>query len=267
MPPCVVLDKCYLQSVSAERLRSLADSAMLVMTDALFYELLTTDPITRSRCFSKFPDVEVPVHLVGHIGPMLLHEQNTHTKAEDFLSYEIAEPYRFNLGLRDASYELPSDALRNVSEEAGDIRNSVSRYVERTESAASMFPLVTQGSDFARSTALSIYEQELSQRETILGFYRSVHVPGLPPPDLLSEGWATFRLYQVSLFFSLHTLHRHRGPVPPEPSVREFTRLEHDVHDCTMLLAAVMAGAFATKEQKLKRWWHLLCPEGPLYVS
>ena len=267
MQHCVVLDKCYLQSVTAERLHSLADSAMLVMTDALFYELLTTDPVTRARCFSKFPMVDAPIHLVGHIGPMLLHEQKTHTRAGDFLSYEITEPYRFNPELRNENYVLTPDALSNVQEEAAEIRDSVNRYVERTESAASMFPLVTQGSDSARSEALSVYEQELSQPEIILSFYKSVHVSGLPPPDLLNEGWATFRLYQVSLFFSLHTLHRHRGPVPSAQSAREFTRLEHDVHDCTMLLAAVMAGAFATKERKLKRWWRLLRPGSPLYVS
>jgi len=263
----IVLDKSFLQSVSAQRIRELAVSMSLVMTDALFYELLTTDATTRSRCFSKLPSIDNPVHVVGHIGPMLLHEQRTHSKALNFLTYELTERYRFNPSLCDASYQMPEDALGHTQEESEHIRSSIDRFIARTEAAASIFPLVAQGSDSSRLQALGTYEQELSMPENILSFYRSMDDPALPPHTLLNEDWATFRLYQISLLFSLHTLHRHRGPIPSNKSNRELTRLEHDVHDCNMLLTAVMAGGLATKDSKLIRWWQLLFPGKPLYAS
>ena len=267
MKHCVVLDKSYLQSVSTQRIRELSTSMPLVMTDALFYELLTTDATTRARCFSKFPAVENPVRVVGHIGPMLLHEKSTHSKALEFLSYEVTERYRFNPNLCDANYQMPEDALGHTQDESEHIRGSIDRFVERTEAAKSLFPLVTQGSDSARLQALGEYEHQLSLPENILTFYKNIDDPTLPPHSLLSEEWATFRLYQISLLFSLHTLHRHRGPVPSQISNREITRLEHDVNDSNMLLTAAMAGGLATKESKLIRWWQLLFPTKPLYAS
>jgi len=267
MPHCVVLDKSFLQSASVERIRRIAATTSLVMTDALFYELLTTDALTRARCFAKFPQIENPIRIVGHIGPMLLHEQRTNTKARDFLSYEITERYRFNRNLCEPSYQLPEDALQHTNEETDHTNGSVERFVSRTEAAISFFPLVVQGSDSARIEALNAYERELASSETVLNFYRSIDDPNLPPHALLTEQWATFRLYQISLLFSLHTLHRHRGPVPSSISTREFVRLEHDVHDANMLLTAAMAGGFATKENKLMRWWQLLFPSKPLYSS
>lgn len=267
MQHCVVFDKSYLQSVSAKRIADLAASAPLVMTDALFYELLTTDPTTRSRCFAKFPATENPVRVVGHIGPMLLHEKSTNTRALDFLSYELTERYRFNPNLRNADYQLPVDALSHTQEETEYIQSSIGRFIARTEAAADMFQLVTIGSDSARMEHLSEYEKQVSQTESILTFYKSIDDPALPPHGLLDEGWATFRLYQVSLLFSLHTLHRHRGPVPSVISDRERTRLEHDINDSNMFLTAAMAGGLATKESKLIRWWKLLFPAKPLYAS
>jgi hypothetical protein len=265
MQHCIVLDKSYLQSVSAQRIRELSVSAELVMTDALFYELLTTDAVTRARCFAKFPATENPVRIVGHIGPMLLHEKSTNTKSMDFLSYEIAERYRFNKALCDVDYQMPQDAVEHTKEETDHIHGSIERFVSRTEAAISIFPLVMEGSDSARLEALYEYERDVATPENILTLYRNIDDPALPPHSLLTEDWATFRLYQISLLFSLHTLHRHRGPVPSNISAREFVRLEHDVHDSGMLLTAAMAGGLATKEAKLLRWWQLLFPTKPFY--
>ncbi|MFT3791613.1 MAG: hypothetical protein QM741_11160 [Rudaea sp.] len=235
------------------------------MTDALFYELLTTDPITRARCFSKFPEVNNPVRIIGHIGPMLLHEQRTNTKALSFLSYEVAEKFRFNPQLRNAEYQLPLEARRNTDEQTSHIFDGVERYIQRINNAVSFFPLVAQGSDEARKKALKDYEDDLAKPETIIEFFRVLDDSNLPPPTLLSDEWATFRFYQVNLLFALHTLYRHRGEMPSSLSNRERTRLEHDEHDASLFVTAVMAGGLATKESKLIRWWHLLCPNKPIY--
>lgn len=267
MKHCIVLDKSYLQGVSTQRIQDLCASKSMIMTDALFYELLTAKPAERAQCFAKFPDVENPVSVVGHIGPMLLHEKNTHTKTLDFLSYKINERFKFNRGLCQLDYQLPEEALKHTQEESKRVCDSVETFVRRTLTATSVFPLVTEGSDSSRLKALERYERDIAMPENVLLFYKSVNDSALPPHWLLTEDWATFRMYQISLLFSLHTLHRHRGPVPEPMSNREFTRLEHDVHDSDMMLTAAMAGGLATKEAKLIQWWQLLFPGKELYVS
>jgi len=267
MTTAVVIDKSFLQGVTTQRIAELASMHVLVMTDALFYELLTSDATTRARCFAKFPETDNPVRLVGHIGPMLLHEQRTNTKAEEFLNYELAYKFRFHPGLRKADYMLNQDTLAKTEVQTREIEEHINSYILRTNNALSFFPDAQSGSDAARNAALDSYEGDLANTETINSFYKTLDDPLLPPHHLITPNWATFRLLQVSLLFSLHTIHRLRGPIPDVRSRAESERLEHDVHDRDLLLTAVMAGAFATKEKKLQRWWRLICTNRPLYAS
>jgi hypothetical protein len=263
----LVLDKSFLQAVPGDRIQELAQQYRLVMTDALFHELLTTDPVVRARSFGKFPKVDNPVTVVGHIGPMLLHEQRTRTRASDFLGYQVRERFRFNARLQLPEFELVPEVTANIEEETSRVNESVQAYIDRVNNSLSFFPEVQAGSDAARRAAMDSYAADLAKPETIVGFYRTVDDPALPPADLLTPEWATFRLFQVSLLFALHTVHRHRGPIPSAPSPRELVRLEHDVHDEEMFLTAAMAGGLATRESKLIDWWRLLFPDKPLLID
>jgi hypothetical protein len=267
MPPRIVLDKSFLQSVSARRVLELHASNCLVMTDSLFYELITTDAKARARCFAKFPQIENPVRLVSHIGPMLLHEQRTKTKACDFLDYEIKQRFKFNPCLQNTDYNLPPESEQSTKEETDYVSKSIVRYIERTSVAIDFFPMVTEGSDEARRLALEKYEAAIAIPENIIKIYEIIDDKNLPAHSMLTAEWATFRFFQVNLLFSLHTLHRHRGPIPSPASSREITKLEHDVHDANLLVTAIMAGGFATKERKLQHWWRLLASDKSLYTS
>jgi hypothetical protein len=260
----VVLDKSFVQSVSAARIAELHAERRLVMTDALFYELLTTDPTVRARCFAKFPSVENPVMLVGHLGPMLVDELETLAPMRAFEMYALTERFVFNGALLSPEYVLPADAAANTAEEAQRVEEAIESYVKRTNGALTIFPNVVRGSDSARLEALEEYEAALADPREVVAFYRSIGDPRLPPADLISEGWATFRFIQVHLFFALHTLHRHRGPIPEERSRKESVRLEHDIHDASLFQVASVAGGLATCETKLQRWWRLLFPQIPL---
>ena len=55
MTHAIVLDKSFLQGSKKARIYQLAETHRLIVSDALFYELLTASEPGRSRCFAKFP--------------------------------------------------------------------------------------------------------------------------------------------------------------------------------------------------------------------
>lgn len=77
MRPTVVLDKSFLQGSKALRIHEMAESHRLLMSDALFYELLS-NPKNRADCFAKFPKIDNPVELVQHVGGLLRREVESH---------------------------------------------------------------------------------------------------------------------------------------------------------------------------------------------
>jgi len=78
MTSAIILDKSFLQGTKTSRIQELAAAHRLVVSDALFYELLTAPEPGRTRCFAKFPQTENPVDLVNHIGTMMRIEIDTH---------------------------------------------------------------------------------------------------------------------------------------------------------------------------------------------
>lgn len=256
----VVLDKCFLQAARWETVCSLAKQNDLIVTGSLFHELLTGDPVARHRAFAKLPRRDNPVRLLDNLSSLLAHEERTHKRAGNVLDHTIDIAFRFNPNLKEPGYELPQEAANVVAENTASTRRLVELYVDRTNAVSDMFHRVTTGSDQERDAALKEIGEEISKPENVLIFYRSVAVKSMPPGDLLTEDWATFRFYQTSMLFSLHTLHRHRGLIPAPLSENEFERLEHDVHDHIVLCAGILAGGLASNETKLKEWCTLLCP-------
>ena len=49
----IVIDKSYLQGASRERVRRLCEENTVLLTETLFYELLTTAVSVRAACFAK----------------------------------------------------------------------------------------------------------------------------------------------------------------------------------------------------------------------
>jgi hypothetical protein len=263
----IVLDKCFLQAASWKAICDLAANNDLVLTGSLFYELLSGDQEARRRVFAKLPRTENPVHLIDNVSSLLAHEGETNTPAGDILAHTLALRYRFNARLREAGYQLPQEALDGVRENEELTRRLVESYVKRTNAVTEMFSLVASGSDDDRLAALAEIEVEIVDSRNVIRFYRSLEDDALPPADLITEDWATFRFYQTALLFSLYTVYRHRGPVPLPLSAKEFERLEHDVHDHIALCVGVLAGGLATNERKLQRWFSLLNPSGTLISS
>jgi hypothetical protein len=269
MRPSVVLDKSFLQGSKASAIHEMSDSHRLLMSEALFYELLS-DAEDRALCFAKFPNRENPVELIGHPGAMLRRELDTHRPCGKPSLHCEKIRFQFNVGLSRDDYEFPPDSAATVLEQTEELRSDVLSYLEAIRLTPTFFPNLLDGSDASRALARQEAERAIAQEtEALLGFYRLLTPPPgerpLPPAELITPEWALFRWLQVKLLFALDVYCRYSGKMPEPLSPKVHQRLEHDVLDAQYLILGLLEGAFATKEKKLKNWWRLLNSEGTLY--
>lgn len=267
----IVVDKSYLQGVSTSSVRKLAGTTRLLVSDALFYELLTTKLEARKRCFSKFPPENNPVDLVSHIGHLMRMEINTKKRSGKPSQHLVNKDFdfRFNSALVEDAYELPPEAVSVIEGHTRKLQGDVRSYLERVSLIPTFFPDLLKGSTECRKAATESAEKAIVARGSLLPFYSNLEPPpgetALPPADLVDESWALYRWLQVQLLFTLDVFVRYKGEMPDLNNLSIFEKMEHDVLDAQILMLACLEGAFATREKKLVRWWSLLRPDGTLY--
>ena len=269
MRPTVVLDKSFLQGSKVATIHEMAESRRLLMSDALFYELLS-DSKGRALCFAKFPKKDNPVQLIGHPGGMLRREVQTHSPCGKPSLYCENIHFQFNAALLRDDYQLPPDATATVLEQTEELRSDVASYLDAVRLTPTFFPDLLKGSDASRGIARREAERAVAEEtENLLGFYRLLTPPpgelSLPPVDLVTPDWALFRWLQIKLLFALDVYCRYSGNLPEPISAKVHDRFEHDVLDAQYLILGLLEGAFATREGKLQKWWRLLSPTGALY--
>lgn len=269
MKPAVVLDKSFLQGTSAERMHQLATSCRLLMTDALFYELVS-NPTDRKLCFAKFPLVENPVDLVMHVGGYLRKEIDRRRPAPRPSRTIERVRFQFNPQLLSAEYRLPPEAQEAMDEQHAELQADIRSLIARVELMPTLFPGVFVGDDRQRKAEREAAESVIANdRQALLEFYGQFRAPKgqrrLPPKRLLTEDWALYRWLQVHLLFALDLACRQRSNMakPLTPKLQE--KLEHDVLDSQYMIVGVLEGSFATHEKKLQDWYSLICPKGVLY--
>lgn len=260
----VIVDKNFLQGASQAQVHELASSHQLIMTAALFHELLTTSPEARRKCFGKLPATLNPVVLVDHIGVLLAHESVKGRPAGKPSGHRIEIRYRFNELLLDETYQLPKEAAEAVAEQEVDVQSDIERLIVLSEQTASLFPGLLSGTTAEQNAALGRAQRAIGQLEQIHRFYSNLEASaGAPPHPRICDRyakWAHLRWLQVLMLFAVNLFVRYRGNLRQHLTPKVLERLEHDVHDAQILALGVLEGAIATREQKLLKWWRLLAP-------
>lgn len=235
----VILDKSYLQGCKAEELLRLAQTHRLIVSDALFYELLTTDPVARSRCFAKFPTGTNPVELFSHIGTMMRAEIDTH-KASDLPSQHCHDfPFTFNPALVTPTYALPPEANVHIAAQTAQLRKDVVDFLERVKLIPDLFPKLLTGTTEERLFTRASAEATIVSPYGLLPFYSQLEPPpnesALPPAESITQDWALYRWLQIQLLFALDVYIRYQGVSPDLSKPKVYKRIEHDVLDFHVL--------------------------------
>lgn len=267
--PTILLDKDFLQGSKAFDICRLAKSHQLLMSDVLFYELISSTEPGRSRCFAKLPKTMNPVMLVEHVGGSLKYEMRLHRACGKPSEHPIDIRFSFNAGLASPGYQLPASAAETVREQTEALRTDVASFLDRVRSISTLIPNLLAGNDAERKSSRDSAEIFIAtETDEILKFYGGLEAPAgtlrFPPAEIITKDWALFRWQQVQLLFALDAYCRFGGRVPEVLRGKPYFKIEHDVLDAQNLILGTLEGAFATREKKLQRWFSLLCPEGRL---
>lgn len=266
----VILDKCYLQGASRGEIESLLMRRRLVMSGALFFELMDASVSQRVSCFGKFPSVDNPVALIDNIGVLMRLELAQLSACGRPSENAIEIRFRFNPELLNSTYQIPIEAIETMQSEREDLESDKFRLIDLSGTVASLFPGLLEGTDAQRLQCRNNAENDIADLTWIVGYYGQLRSPDpnapFPDADLVGPDWAHLRWLQVQLLFSMDLFIRYKGSLQNTLTDRVLVRIEHDVHDAQVLALGILEGALATREKKLMRWFKLLLPDGELIV-
>ena len=272
----IILDKSYLQGISQARYQELSEQFQFLMTDTLFYELIKGDEPARSGWFRKFPQNNNSIPPLKSVWDMLRMELATHKPAglpSDNLDDSLRSAIRRLIsGLREGTYTLTDHDKATIREIAADVNRDADRLMDFTHLEA-LFPDIRKASDEERNKRRSEYEQYIANNiEELSNFLSNLEPPDgntMPPSDILNKSWTLMRWLQVQLLFSLDIYYRYgredfsKWTQKQKDKLKE-EKITHDVLDMWYLILGVLQQGFAVKENKLERFYELLCPHGML---
>ena len=112
--PDVVIDKSFLQGASRDQLRSLFERHRVLMTEKLFYELLTTCPAVRARCFKRIFQIGTPMIPVQNVTAILRWEVKNQRSLTSIDNVVEDKRFRFNPGLADKDFKFGEKDVRAI---------------------------------------------------------------------------------------------------------------------------------------------------------
>lgn len=253
----VVLDKNFLQGCSKQTILNLMSKHRFLMSEALFYELLTTDEKSRRNCFVKLVDLENPVAFI--LRGQVLAQYELRQLAPTCLPSASVEKvrFKFNVGLLDGEFALTLEHSQALLEEIDVVESRVDDMIERARSVVVLYPGLFQGSDSERRQRRDQIELEVSSRT---GLSEQVcDLFGLDQETIkLDSAWAVYRYLQTQLLIAIDIAVRNHKQLTEPLDSKIRLGIEHDLHDADFLMLAALEGCAATREKKLRRMLKLL---------
>ena len=182
----IVIDKSYLQGASTEIVRSLCEEHSVLFTEALLYEILTSDSHTRDKCFAKLPVTDNPVVLIPRMGPLIRYEIERHTAASPILDHRLSFSYRFNPRFRGQTFQHSDHEEATLRQWKSDVGKEVLRFNDVATSISHWCPdLKSVSGEKLKSACQVLKEQACRDLNVIRKIYRDISPAGYPPDQLV----------------------------------------------------------------------------------
>lgn len=256
----IVIDKSYLQGAPAKTIRSLCEEHIVLFSETLLYEILTSDKLTRDSCFAKLPLTDNPVVLIPRIGPLIRYEIE-YMAASRILDHQLEFPYRFNPRFRDHTFRHSAHEEATLHQWQSDVDKEVLRFRNIATSLSVWCPaLKSVSGEELKNVCRDLKKQACRDLKIIRMIYRDISPVGFPPDHLLGPAWALFRWVQTKVLFALDYLGRYGfGELLNIPK-----RVEHDIHDSDYVAFGALSGTLATRDNDIAYNFLLCYPDGRL---
>lgn len=244
MKPCIVVDKSYLFGASKADLKALFSSYEVVMTEALFFELLTTSEVQRRRCFSRIPPTENPVILVPNIGPILQWEVKNRRPLTDLREIALEGDFKFNPGLPNEGFEMGEEQSQALSKWTAEMESWVRNFSQHASTTLDVFDSLKDyepGQDAAMIEGLK--RRVVSERSMVESFYNPDY-ENWPPFDLIDDSWALYTYLQIRLLAALDYYKKYGNQAFSTP----HKKIENEYIDLEYCLVGCLCGALASRD-------------------
>ena len=91
--------------------------------------------------------------------------------------------------------------------------------------------------------------------------------PNAVKADVIDPNWAHFRWVQVRVIYSLDLLLKYQGQLPINVSKSFWRKIEHEMLDTEYVILGALAGALASKDERILENYLLVRPDGLVFKS
>lgn len=242
MKPCVVVDKSYLLGASKVELGALFSQYEIVMTEALFFELLTTSEVQRRRCFSRIPPKNNPVILVPNIGPILQWEIQNRRPLIDVREIALQGDFKFNPGLPNEGFEMGEAQSQALSEWTMEMESWVSNFSLHASSTVEVFEALKNYVPGQDATMIEDLKRRIVSDRSMVECFYDPDYENWPPFDLINDSWALYIHLQIRLLAALDYYKKYGNLAFSNP----HKKIENEYIDLEYCLVGCLCGALAS---------------------
>jgi len=263
----IVIDKSFLDGAPTLQVRNLCNDHVVLFSQTLLHEVMTTSIKSQKRCFSKLPERDNPVALIENVQSLKLYEIENGTACTPLAERVVDVDFSFNTELRKGTY-VPIGAAKQVLDDwEKQVEKDTNNFINRCNCVNQFFPELFEKNNL--SAAIEYARKKTAEdHDFIRAIYKSfldeIDSVNAPSPESLSPKWAHFRWVQCQILSALRMYLKYQGNVPSPPSPKVLTKAEHTMHDIYYTILGTLSGALATTDLEIIDDFLLACPEGKL---
>ena len=259
----VVIDKSFLQGASKETLQLLFNIHRVLMCAVNFYELLTTKPFERARCFQRLPKGENPVALVESLDFIWQWEVENKRPLLDIQHAIIQGTYHFNSRLINENFRMNEDQIKHLEDMQGRMSSKVKAFAEHCSQITIRF---TELSNYrpggSNPSQIEKFQKRIcTEPEFVREFYNSGRGDKWPPADSIDKRWAIFKWIQIRLIAALDYFRKYGA----REMSSETRKIENEYLDLEYCLIGCLVGTIATQDKGMAKRFLALCPSGKVF--
>lgn len=270
-----MLDKSFLDGASAQAVRAICDDHDVLMSDELFYELITTRPESLKRCFAKLPERTNPVALIPNVGSLLRYEMERDEACTPVARHRIPDTFQFNAKLRDGTYVFEGSVARDVEAWKKRTAEDTKSFIERWSVVHQFFPELNgiEWKEFpgaVQQARIKIATNNDMVRDIYASFLDEDAPKNAPRPERIAPEWAIFRWVQCHILYALRLFGRYQGKVPDTQGQAFFEKAEHSMLDSYHVIHGALVGSMATLDGEIREdllLVHPMCTFIPAIVT
>ena len=239
----VVLDKSFLDRKGPSEVAKLCEQAVVVMSESLFYELITTDKDSLQRCFMRLPNHHNPVMLV-ELGTLLHVEMEKGHPYGELTEHAVKEHYIFNERLREGTFVFEGKVNEDRKQWQDEVTKRTQDFLDRCLCVHEFFPELNGIPWHNFPGAIDKARRKVAEDHDFVRNIctRCMELGDWIEPTRLDANWACFRHIQCQLLGALRLFGKWQGKYPEDGKVKFNTETEHSMLDMDYVVMGVLAG-------------------------